>query len=412
MARVLWILFDGGGDRPTKRGKTPFYEAAKPVIDYLTSLGSCGVLDPISPGVRPGSDTAHLALFGYDPYRYYTGRGAFEALGADLDLKPGDVAFRTNLATVDDGGVVIDRRAGRYIAPDEIKAVEDLMKSIGEEVGRKYGVEIIYKSTVEHRGVLVLRGPVSHRVSDTDPHKVGAKILNSTPLDDNKEAQLTSQVVNELSRRFTELARELEINKARRLQGKLPINAILLRGGGYMPQIEPIKERYNIKGAAIAGVALIRGVARAVGMDVYTAPGLGGTKDDIFDNAVKMAIDMLSRYDLVFLHVKGTDSTSHDGDFAGKVSVIERLDKALKPYLDKLLDIYVVVTSDHATPVSIKEHTGEPVPLLLYGPDVVQDEVVKFSELTCWKGALGRIRGVDIVPILGSYLGLTEKFGE
>jgi 2,3-bisphosphoglycerate-independent phosphoglycerate mutase len=411
MPSVLWILFDGGGDRPSG-GKTPFYVAFKPTIDYLTSLGSCGVLDPISPGVRPGSDTAHLALFGYDPYKYYTGRGAFEALGADVQLRPGDVAFRTNLATVDESGVVIDRRAGRYIAPEEAKAVEEVLNKIGEEVGRKYGVEVMYKSTVEHRGVLVLRGPVSHRVSDTDPHKVGAKLLRAEPLDNSKEAALTAEVVNEITRRFSEAARELEINKTRRLEGKLPINAILLRGGGYMPQIEPIKERYNVRAAAIAGVALIRGVARAVGMDVYTAPGLGGTKDDVFDEAVKLAVELMARYDLVFLHVKGTDSTSHDGDFNGKVSVIERLDKALAPYLDKLLNNYVVVTSDHATPVAVKEHTGEPVPVMLYGPDVVTDDVAKFSELTCWKGALGRIRGLDVMPILGSYLGLTEKFGE
>jgi phosphoglycerate mutase (EC 5.4.2.1) len=411
MPSVLWILFDGGGDRPNA-GKTPFYVAFKPTIDYLTSLGSCGLLDPISPGVRPGSDTSHLALFGYDPFKYYTGRGAFEALGADIALRPGDVAFRTNLATIDDTGVVIDRRAGRYIAPEEAKAVEDVVNKIGQEIGQKYGVEVVYKSTVEHRGVLVLRGPVSHKVSDTDPHKVGAKLLRSKPLENSKEATLTAEIINELTRRFSEAAKELDINKTRKLEGRLPINAILLRGGGYMPQIEPIKEKYNIRAAAIAGVALIRGVARAVGMDVYTAPGLGGTKDDKFDDAVKLAVELMAKYDIVFLHVKGTDSTSHDGDFNGKVSVIERLDKALAPYLDKLIGNYVVVTSDHATPVSVREHTGEPVPFMLYGPDVVVDEVGKFSELTCWKGALGRIRGIDAIPILGSYLGLTEKFGE
>jgi Predicted phosphoglycerate mutase, AP superfamily len=411
MPSVLWILFDGGGDRP-RGGKTPFYVAFKPTIDYLAALGSCGILDPISPGVRPGSDTAHLALFGYDPYKYYTGRGAFEALGADVSLRPGDVAFRTNLATVDDSGTVIDRRAGRYIAPEEAKAVEEVLSGIGQEIGRKYGVEIIYKSTVEHRGVLVLRGPVSHRVSDTDPHKVGAKLLRSEPLENSKEAALTAEVVNELTRRFSEAAKELEVNKARRMEGRLPINAILLRGGGYMPQIEPIREKYNMRAAAIAGVALIKGVARAVGMDVYTAPGLSGTKDDVFDEAVKLAVELMAKYDLVFLHVKGTDSASHDGDFDGKVSVVERLDKALAPYLDKLLNNYVVVTSDHATPVAVKEHTGEPVPIMLYGPDVVVDGVSKFSEVTCWRGSLGRIRGVDILPALGSYLGVTEKFGE
>jgi 2,3-bisphosphoglycerate-independent phosphoglycerate mutase len=132
----------------------------------------------------------------------------------------------------------------------------------------------------------------------------------------------------------------------------------------------------------------------------------------VFDEAVKLAVELMAKYDLVFLHVKGTDSTSHDGDFDGKVSVVERLDKALAPYLDKLLNNYVVVTSDHATPVAIKEHTGEPVPIMLYGPDVVVDDVSKFSEVTCWRGALGRIRGINIMPTLGSYLGVTEKFGE
>ncbi len=410
MPSVLWILFDGGGDRPVG-GKTAFHTAFKPAIDYLTSLGSCGIMDPISPGVRPGSDTAHLSLFGYDPYRYYTGRGAFEALGADVELKPGDVAFRTNLATVDEGGVVIDRRAGRYISPDEARAVEELMYRIGREA-EKFGVEVFYRSTVEHRGVLVLRGAVSHRVGDTDPHKVGAPLLKSTPLDDSREAAKTAEVVNWLTERFRELARELEINKARQREGRPPINAILLRGGGYMPKIEPIREKYGVKAAAIAGVALIRGVARAVGIETHTAPGLVGTKDDVFDEAVRRAVELMSSYQLVFLHVKGTDSTSHDSDFAGKVSVIERFDKTLSSHLDKLLDHYVVVTSDHATPVLVREHTGEPVPLLLYGPDVVQDDVAKFSELTCWRGALGRVRGIDIMPTLASYLGTSEKFGE
>jgi len=411
MPSVLWVLFDGGGDRPSG-GKTPFHAAFKPTIDYLTSLGSCGLLDPISPGVRPGSDTAHLALFGYDPYKYYTGRGAFEALGAGIELRPGDVAFRTNLATVDSSGVVVDRRAGRYIAPEEARAVEEVMAKIGEEVAKRYGVEAVYKSTVEHRGVLVLRGPVSHRVSDTDPHKVGAPVAKATPLDNDREAALTAEVVNYITARFTEAAGGLEINKARAASGRPPINAILLRGGGYMPTIEPVAEKYKVKAAAIAGVALIRGVAKAVGMDVYTTQGLGGTKDDIFDHAVKLAVELMGKYDVVFLHVKGTDSTSHDGDFQGKVTVIERLDKALAPYLDHLSKNYFIVTSDHATPVSIREHTGEPVPLALYGPDVVQDDVAKFSELTCWRGALGRLRGIDIMPTLASYLGLSEKFGE
>lgn len=411
MPSVLWILFDGGGDRP-KNGVTPFFVALKPVIDKLASLGSCGIMDPISPGIRPGSDTSHLALFGYDPYRYYTGRGAFEALGAGLELRPGDVAFRTNLATVDARGIVVDRRAGRYIAPEEAREVESLMAKIGEDVERKFGVSVVYKSTVEHRGVLVLRGAVSHKVSDTDPHVVGEAVRLAQPLDGSNEAKLTADVVNYITRAFTELSKELEANKRRASKSEPLINAVLARGAGYMPEIEPLRKRYNVRGAAIAGVALIRGVAKAVGMDLYNAEGLTGTKFDKFEEAVKLAVELLKKYDLVFLHIKGTDSASHDGDFRGKVDVIERLDAALRPYEAVLEENYVVVTSDHATPVLVREHTGEPVPIMLYGPDVVRDDVGKFGELTCWRGALGRIRGIDVMPTIASYLGLSEKFGE
>lgn len=411
MPSVLWILFDGGGDRP-RNGVTPFFIALKPVIDRLASLGSCGIMDPISPGVRPGSDTSHLALFGYDPYRYYTGRGAFEALGAGVELRPGDVAFRTNLATIDAKGIVVDRRAGRYVAPEEAREVEAIMAKIGEEVEKRFGVSVVYKSTVEHRGVLVLRGPVSHKVSDTDPHKVGEPLAPAKPLDGGKEAQTTAEVVNEITRLFVEYSKGLEANKRRSERNEPLINAILIRGGGYMPAIEPLAQRYRVRAAAIAGVALIRGVAKSVGMDVYAAEGLGGTKFDKFEAAVRLAIDLMKRYDLVFLHVKGTDSASHDGDFKGKVSVVERLDEALRPYAEILEENYVVVTSDHATPVAVMEHTGEPVPIMLYGPDVVRDDVTRFSELTCWRGALGRIRGIDVMPTLASYLGVSEKFGE
>jgi 2,3-bisphosphoglycerate-independent phosphoglycerate mutase len=411
MPSVLWILLDGAGDRPLS-GRTPLHVALKPAIDHLASQGSCGLLHPISPGVRPGSDTAHLALFGYDPYRYYTGRGAFEALGAGLELRPGDVAFRTNLATVDESGVVVDRRAGRAVSEEEAAAVEALMREVGAEVARRHGVEVVYRSTVEHRGVLVLRGPVSHRVSDTDPHRTGARVQPARPLEGSRESLLTADVINEVARLFAERARALEINKRRAGRGMPPINAILVRGGGYMPEIEPLRQRYSIRAAAIAGVALVRGVARAVGMDVYAAPGLRGTKDDTYDEAVRLALSLLGSYDLVFLHVKGADSAGHDGDFSGKVSVIERLDGALEPHLDRLLGHYVLITADHATPVTVREHTGEPVPIALYGPDVVTDDVHKLSELACWRGALGHLRGTDIMPLLGSYLALTGKFGE
>lgn len=142
------------------------------------------------------------------------------------------MAFRTNLATVDSSGVVIDRRAGRYIAPEETRAVEEVMAKIGDEVAKRYGVEVVYKSTVEHRGVLVLRGPVSHKVSDTDPHKVGMPVAKAAPLGNDREAALTAEVVNYITARFTEAAGGLEINKARAASGRPPHKRDIAQGRG------------------------------------------------------------------------------------------------------------------------------------------------------------------------------------
>lgn len=406
---ALLIVLDGASDRPVKpRGATPLHDAHKPTIDRLTEEGSCGMLDPIAPGVRPGSDTSHLALFGYDPLKYYTGRGPLEALGAGIELGPGDVAFRANAATVDEDLVVVDRRAGRRVSSEEARAIEEVVSNeVVPLLERRYGLRLLYKQTVEHRGVLVVREANTSSVTDTDPHKVGAKVLKCRPLDES--AQTLASLVNE----FTELVHKALKRHSVGSSRSPPINMILLRGPGLMPKIEPLPLKYRMRGAAIAGVALIRGVAKAVGMDVYIADGLLGTAQDRYEPGVRLSVDLLKKYDLVFLHVKGTDSAAHDGNYELKVKVIEEFDRALGTVIDAVgQDVYIVITSDHTTPVNVGDHTGEPTPIAIYGPDVVKDDVSKLSELTCWRGALGRIRGIDLMNILGSYMGLTEKFGE
>ncbi len=416
MARAFLIILDGGADRPVPElyYKTPLEAARKPMIDRLACEGACAIMYPIRPGIRPGSDTAHLAIFGYDPYVYYKGRGPFEAAGLGLDVKPGDVALRTNLGTIDDRGIVVDRRAGRYFSEEEIREIEEIMRQVCEKLSREYGIEIIYKHGTEHRGALLLRGEgISHQVSSNDPHKTGLPLKKIEPLVKKPEAEKTAEILNKFVEIASDLLKKAKFNERRVKEGKPPANVILLRGAGVLPDVEPIGQKYKIKAAMVAGIALIKGIGRILKFDVFDVPNYRGSKDDDFDAAFSKAVELLSSYDFVFLHVKPTDAFGHDGDPQGKINIIERVDRALSKVFDKIGDdVYIMITCDHATPVKVRDHTGDPVPLLLWGPDVPMDECMKFGERHCAKGLLGTITGMDIMNLLCNYMGKLEKFGE
>ncbi len=416
MRRALLIILDGAADRPVVElgRRTPLEAARKPVINRLASEGMCGIMHPIRPGVRPGSDTAHLALFGYDPYRYYTGRGPFEALGLGVELRPGDVAFRTNIGTVDENMIVRDRRAGRYFSESEVKEVEDVVNRACEQMSSKYGVEILYKHGVEHRGVLVVRGErLSHKVEGNDPHRTGLPVRKVRPLDKTVEAQRLSDILNELIDVVHKMLKESRLNRERARRGMPLANMLLIRGPGTLPDVEPVSKRFRIRAALVAGIPMIKGIGRALGFDVVEVPGYVGSKDDDFGRAFDEAVRLLSSHDLVVVHVKPTDSMGHDGDYAGKMRIIEAVDNALVSSLERAPEnTYVIITCDHATPVVVRDHTGDPVPVTIWGPDVITDDVSNFSERHCSRGALGVIYGEHLMDIICNYLGVSEKFGE
>jgi len=411
--RALLIVIDGAADRALKtlNGKTPLEVAYKPNIDQLATNGVTGIMDPIAPGVSVGSDTAHLALLGYDPFKTYTGRGAFEALGAGIKLQPGEVAFRTNFATVDEEMRVIDRRAGRYI--EEAKEFEKLINSISLKTSN---VKVLFRHTVEHRGVLILRGEgLSRFVSDTDPHKIGMRVLESKPLIDSPEAKRTANIVNEFTREVYKLLKDHPLNKSRVKRGLPPANILLVRGAGVLPNVKPLSERFKVKCACIAGIALVKGVAKAVGMDIIDVPGATGGLDTDVLAKVKYAIKALEDYDFVFIHYKGTDAASHDGNVWAKVKIIEKIDSAIGYLIDRvnLDETYIIITADHATLTEeTRNHSGDFVPILIHGPGVIPDDVRVFCERACLKGGLGRIRGLDLMNIIMNYLDKVEKFGE
>ena len=410
--KAILIILDGLGGRPTDlSGATCLERAATPNMDGLARRGALGLMDPIRPGVRPGSDTSHLSIFGYDPFQVYTGRGAFEALGIGMEVRGGDVCFRANFATVEerDGAlIVVDRRAGRLAEGKELEAAINAIDL------SDLGVEFSFRASTEHRGALVLRGEgLSAAVSDTDPHETGVPIAQAKPLADSQAARRTAEILNAFSRRAYEALVDHPVNRHRAAQGKPPGNALLLRGAAVMPHLTPVTEEYGIRGACIAGGALYKGVARAAGLEVLDVPGAtGDLKTDLVAKA-KAALDALSDCDFVFVHIKGTDNASHDGDAKAKREFIERIDREFFGTLLSGLDLaatHLVLSGDHTTPPATGEHTADPVPVLFVGPAIRPDECGKFSERAAGDGGLGRFSG-RLVPQLLAYCDFGPKFG-
>jgi len=400
------------GDRPQKDygNKTPLESAYTPHLDRLVKNGWAGLMDPVGPGIPPGSDVAHFSIFGYDPYKYYTGRGGLEAAGAGIQLAHGDIAFRCNFSTVDDNLAVLDRRAGRIKS-----GTVDLAKALtGMRLKTAPDVTVDFIQTIEHRGVLVLRGKgLSRHISDVDPHQVGVKVLEAKPLDDSVEARRTADAVNEFTRRSYDVLKDHPVNIERIKRGEEPANVILSRGAGTFPQLTPLSTLYGVRTACIAVVALVRGICKIAGMDVIDVKGATGGLDTDFMAKAEAAANALRSYDYVLLHVKATDVAGHDGNFEAKKGAIENIDRMIGK-LTETIDLsgtYIAVTADHTTSVSVREHSGDPVPLLIAGPDVLASDVTKFCERTVAHGNLGRLRGFNLTPMLMNYIGKASKFG-
>lgn len=404
--RILLMIFDGLGDRPvTELGhKTPLEAANKPTLDWFAQNGISGLLDPIAPGVRPGSDTSHLALLGYDPFEVYTGRGPFEAAGVGIEVATGDIAFRGNFVTVDEDRTVVDRRAGRIR-----EGTDELAKALdGMKLGR---VKVLFRAGTDHRAALVLRGKgLSPKVTDTDPHEEGLAVLEAEPLE--SKAKATAKAVNAFTDKAFGLLKDHAVNKARAAKGETPANLVVLRGAGIVPHLEPFPERYGVKAAGIAGVALIRGICRAVGIDVLDVDGATGGLDTDMIAKADAALVALETAEFVLVNVKAPDLCGHDGQASEKIRVIERIDQMMAHVKSRLpADVVLAMTADHSTPVSLKEHSGDPVPVTMFAEGVHVDEVTRFDERAVARGGLGRIRGLDLMPILLSLANRAEKFG-
>ncbi len=405
--KILIVVMDGMGDRSCKvlRGLTPLQYVRTPNLDWFVDHGRAGICDPIAPGIRAGSDTAHLSILGYDPYEVYSGRGPFEAVGSGLDMQPGDVALRCNFTTVDSDMNILDRRAGRIKGTETTQLIEALD---GIEID---GVECIVREGTEHRAALLLRGNgLSPNISDCDSGE-DMVVKPCEPLDD--DAQFTADVVNAFVAECYERLNTHVINRKRVAAGLLAANILIPRGAGGYPEIQQFEERYCISGACVAGVDLVKGVCKVCGLDTYPTPieCNGGSDSDIMLK-FSTALEALEQYDFVLLNIKAPDVAGHDGDALLKAEIVKRIDAAAGYLRSRMTeDIVLAITCDHCTPCSLQDHSGDPVPVVFYTPGVVRDDATEFSESGCARGAVGRIRSRDIMPICLDLANRTIKFG-
>jgi 2,3-bisphosphoglycerate-independent phosphoglycerate mutase len=384
--RIVLVVMDGLGGYATASRGSELEEAATPNLDALATEGSTGLVEPVGPGITPGSGPGHLGLFGYDPLEYELGRGALSAAGLDVELKPGDVAARGNLATLDGAGNITDRRAGR-IPDDEAGAVVAKLRD-GVHID---GVEVVLVPEAQHRVLVVLRGEgLDARVTDTDPQTTGVPSL--TPEAKVPDAKRTAEVVAELDEQVRKV-----------LADQPKANTLLLRGFDSHRELPSMQQRYGVNPAAVAIYPMYRGIARLVGMEVLPKPA------DL-DGQVAQLGEHWDRFDYFFLHHKYTDSAGEDGDFDRKVAAIETLDAAIPAIVDLGPDV-IVVTGDHATPSQMAAHSWHPVPARMWGDRVGRDGTDRFGERWCAGGMLGLRPTKDLMPVALAAAGRLAKYG-
>ncbi len=384
--KIVMLVADGLGGLPiVSNGPTELEAAKTPNLDALAKQGVQGSMNPVAPGITPGSGPGHLGLFGYDPVKYLIGRGALEATGVGFKLGRHDVAIRCNFCTLDAAGNITDRRAGR-IATEQSAPLAIRLRQI--KIPR---VEVFVEPVKEHRFVVIFRAEgLGGNVADTDPQKTGVPPLE--PVAADQQSQWTAEV----AKQFINKAREL-------LADQTKANGLTMRGFSAAPHLPTYEEVYGLKPAAIAVYPMYKGLAQLVGMEVVGKP-----------NTLEEEIDVLEQfwnnYDFFFVHFKYTDSRGEDGNFGEKVKMIEQFD-AIVPRVMKLKPKVLIVTGDHSTPAKLCSHSWHPVPTLLVADTCRPDGCQAFGERAALSGGLGHFQGIYLMPLALAHAEKLAKFG-
>ena len=410
--KIVYVLLDGVGDlpHPDIENKTPLENAQTPNLDRLAKNGKMGQVISVGKGIAPESDIAVFNMLGYRFHHAdYAGRGVIEAIGIGIDFKNGDLALRGNFATLDEKSVIIDRRAGRNIEREDAIG-------IGKEIEEKIMfsnplVSVVVAPTIGHRVVIRIRdkNPLSANISNTDPayarvdgmgiaKAVGdfLKIERCLPLDNTDSSLLTSELVNEFTEQSLKIMKDSRINKNRNEQNKKLLNSILLRdAGNKIPNVQYINEKYSMNFSCIVDMPVEIGISNILKMKAFSAGGL----TDYEEKAI-VAAKAMDTENAIYVHLKGPDEFGHDGDAIGKMKNIEEIDKRFFGTLLENIDIenvIVVVSADHSTPCINKGHSDDPVPLLVSGNKIKNDETQRFTENESKNGKIGMLDGAQVL---------------
>ena len=385
-SKIVLLVVDGlGGLARPETGRSELETANLPNLDAMARESACGLTTPVLPGVAPGSGPGHLALFGYNPLKYIIGRGALEALGIDVELRPGDVAARGNFCTVDSSGSLVDRRAGRI--PTELSA------PLCERLDRIElpGVQIDVFPVQDYRFVLRLRGEgLSESITETDPQITGVTALEVRPIE--PAAAKTAELVNEFVRQAGGLLAEEERG-----------NMVLLRGWAQLPSLPPMGDVYRLNPAGIAAYPMYRGLATVASMEIIPT---GHT----FADEMETLYQNYDKHDFFFIHYKPADAAGEDGDFDAKVEALENLDPFI-PRIRELNPDVFMVAGDHATPAIMAAHSWHPVPFMLHSKLTGGEGVPAFNERDCGRGSIGSIPATNVMLLALSHSGKLNKYG-
>ena len=398
--KTIVLVCDGMADEPVDQlgGKTPLETAKHPNMDALAQEGKVGLARTIAPGFVPASDVGNMCILGYDPRKYYSGRGPLEAANMGVELSDGDVAFRCNLVTVD-GDKLVDYSAG-HIKSEESKA---LIEFVGQRLG---GDGLTFYPGIQYRHLAVFRDPaLTEPLTKTvcsPPHDImGWRISEHWP---------TGPAAKRLVALMEESHKILpghEVNQVRVDLKENPGNMIWLWGQGTKLHVPTFQERWKLTGSVISAVDLVKGAGRLAGLEVLEVPGATGYYDTNYVGKAKAALKSLKKHDFVFVHVEAADEAGHNGDLRQKITAIENFDKHVVGTIVngvKPGEVRILVIPDHPTPVARRTHTADPVPFLIWGKGISPDTVNSFGETQARESGLRVEDAHEILPRL-----LTEK---
>jgi len=393
--KYIILILDGAADYPLNEldGKTPLQTAYKQNVDNMAKNGKCGLLETIPANFPAGSTVANLSILGYDPLKYFHGRGVLEAASLGIQLEKNDVAFRCNTICIENNK--IKNHSANHISSEE---ASELIKAINNVLATD---EIKFYPGISYRHLLVLKNNYSPEVECIPPHDhLNEPVNNLLVKAKTKKGEKTAVLLNKLILNSKEILKKHPVNAKRKEQGKDPANLIWPWSPGKTPDMKTFQERFNIKGAVISAVSLIKGLGIYCGFDVKNVDGATGLSDTNYEGKAEACVNALKNYDLVYVHVEATDEAGHEGNLKLKIKCIEDFDKRLVGNIINKISLNnttIAVLPDHPTPVKTKSHTSDPVPFLIYKPGEKADSVIKLDEESCKNGGYGLLKGENFI---------------